>query len=83
MWEDKTRTLPPFKKVTSVPNELSKASAVLISLKIGAFVSVTGSSVRSVTGINARHAFFAPVIEIFPLRGPFPVTIIESKISPF
>jgi hypothetical protein len=75
--------LPPFKKVTSVPKELSKASAVLMSLNIGAFVSVTGSSVRSVTGINVRHAFFAPAIGIFPFRGLLPLTNIASKFNPF
>ena len=76
-------TFPPFKKVTSAPNELSKASAVLISLKIGAFVSVTGSSVNSVTGIKVRQAFFAPAIGIFPFKGPLPLTNIESKVNPF
>ena len=78
-----TSTFPPFKKVTSVPNELSNASAVLMSLNIGAFVRVTGSSVRRVTGINAKQAFFAPAIEIFPFNGPFPVISIESKFNPF
>ena len=78
-----TSTFPPFRNVTSVPNELSNASAVLISLSIGAFVRVTGSSVRRVTGINAKQAFFAPAIEILPFNGPFPLTRIESKFNPF
>ena len=46
-------------------------------------VSVTGSSVRRVTGIKAKQAFFAPAIEILPFNGPFPVTNIESKLNPF
>ena len=78
-----TSTFPPFRNVTSVPNELSNASAVLMSLNIGAFVRVTGSSVSRVTGISAKQAFFAPAIEIFPFKGPFPVTSIESKFIPF
>ena len=66
-----------------IRDRLSNASAVLISLKTGAFVSVTGSSVNSVTGIKVRQAFFAPAIGIFPFKGPLPVTSIESKFSPF
>ena len=78
--------LMPVTLLTDEPVTLTNApilSDIKTALNIGAFVSVTGSSVRSVTGIKAKQAFFAPAIEIFPFNGPFPVTNIESKFNPF
>ena len=56
---------------------------VLISERRGAFVSVKGSSDKSVAGINVKQAFFAPAISMSPLSGPPPLTKIESIPVPY
>ena len=74
-------TRPLFNKLTSTPKERKSADIVLISDNRGALVSVIGSSVKSVAGINVRHAFFAPAMGTEPDKGPLPLIKIESICS--
>ena len=51
---------------------------VPISDNLGAFVNVSGSSLKRVAGINVKQAFFAPAIAILPYSGPLSLTIMDS-----
>jgi hypothetical protein len=67
---------------TSAPSDCSSVDIVRMSDSRGAFVSVSGSSDRSVAGISVRQAFFAPAIGICPDSGPLPVTTILIHVLP-
>jgi hypothetical protein len=49
-----------------------------MSDKRGVLVSVSGSSLNNVAGINANAAFFAPAISIWPDSDLPPRTTMES-----
>jgi hypothetical protein len=76
--DDIASTKPSCRLATSAPSDCSSWVMVWISDSRGALVSVSGSSVSKVAGINVRQAFLAPAIGITPFNAPLPLTRIES-----
>jgi hypothetical protein len=65
-WDDSASTRPSLSEDTSAPSDCSRLDMVRMSDSRGAFVSVSGSSDKSVAGISVRQAFLAPAIGICP-----------------